>query len=164
MFWLAVFLVAWSQEGSATSVYACSMEITNDDCVGSGGGWGGAQPEESVVSGGWAVNVCRAGPRGLSGHSWTECEGAGGHFEFALPAHMTASDLAVQGDGVLASVGGFAFFSGGGGDGGSTEDWDVSMLDSSQLAAAWGAGFVLMAMAFVIGRSVSLLLEMIRRG
>lgn len=47
---------------------------------------------------------------------------------------------------------------------GQLMDWSFSQLDPETAAAAFGAGFVIVAMAFVVGRPLQQILSMIRLG
>lgn len=96
-----------------------------------------------------------------------DCTGAGGELTWRAVGSLAAPDLVYDsGDLRAPDFHAWGTFDsstdpGGGGDGGG--EFDVSDLDSAQLAGAWFAGFFIVAMSTVIGFGFRALLDMIRQ-
>jgi len=113
--------------------------------------------------------ACPASSSAISGWQTEEPDG-GCDWAWRFPASMAPGTAVLVYDGSTDSNGWLPYSalrfvnasapSGGGGSGG----FDVSSLDSPELAAAWAAGFTIMALSYVIGFGFRALLDMIRRG
>jgi hypothetical protein len=151
---------------NAATVYTCGSEIEvpfqNDAGAICGGTY--AVLDESAVTPAHAVLSCRGGST-VDGDPWSVCQTNGGYYGFIFAESILATDLVERDNtGTFGIATGFSFYSEPEEPPPDDDDeFDVSELDPLELAAAFGAGWVLVAMALAVGMGFNVILGVLRK-